>query len=607
MIRLQKLSIRNFMSFESADLELQKTGLYLISGWNKKEGDSNGSGKSSILNAICFCLFGKTSTGLTKNDVRRWVTQKPMTVELTLSEGEEVYKITRTDDETTFTISGKPVEGHKADIQSTINETFKTSYDIFINSTMFSLNRSNPLAASTDAEKKKLFKPIFQLERLDKAYDKAKDKYSRLSTNLDGLNISFSHNESDLKEAKVQELSYQDKYNGFSDERNKAIAELKTKIENLTPKPEEGNLVKELKAKVDTLEEEYKALTPLVDSWRLTLSSMQEEKLVARSKWQEDAELLLGIAELKESVICKHCGSTITRTNMVIHRNELEKEQGLLSDKATNIEKKMVEVDKKIVTFLDLEVRLDSAKRKLDDELHKVAMRQSANEINEQRIKDLEGQIRKLAKSDNPYNDMLVKTRDKISKLELEVEKGKGEIEKTSIDADVYAFLKWVFSKEGVSSFIIERAFGRLESLANRYLSLISTEGFQLEIKPQKELKSKAIKEEIDIVVKTGNQRALYWALSDGQRQRLNIAMLLAVYRLCKDLGINRFDFLLLDEVLDLSLAEKGQSDVMGLMRRLLASEVHNIFVISHRPEISADFDRNIEVVRREDGVSYVK
>jgi exonuclease SbcC len=234
-------------------------------------------------------------------------------------------------------------------------------------------------------------------------------------------------------------------------------------------------------------------------------------------------------------------------------------------------------------------------------------MRQSANEINEQRIKDLEGQIRKLAKSDNPYNDMLVKTRDKISKLELEVEKGKGEIEKTSIDADVYAFLKWVFSKEGVSSFIIERAFGRLESLANRYLSLISTEGFQLEIKPQKELKSKAIKEEIDIVVKTGNQRALYWALSDGQRQRLNIAMLLAVYRLCKDLGINRFDFLLLDEVLDLSLAEKGQSDVMGLMRRLLASEVHNIFVISHRPEISADFDRNIEVVRREDGVSYVK
>jgi DNA repair exonuclease SbcCD ATPase subunit len=607
MIRLKTLRIRNFLSFESGDFDFQKAGLYLISGWNQKEGDSNGAGKSAIMNAICFALYGRTSTGLTKDQVRRWGTTKPMSVELTLTEGAEVYVITRTDDSTTFTISGKPAEGYKKDIQSAINDTFKTSYDIFINSTMFSLNRSDPLAASTDAEKKKLFKPIFQLERIDKAYDKAKTKYDSTSSKLDELNRDLKYDEGDLKDARSQLVIYTDKSRNFSNEKDKSVKELKDKIASLTPTPiEEDRALVDLQSEVYAIDKEYQSLLPLVDSWRLTLSALQERKLLAKMKWEEGSALLEEMNTLEGRANCRLCGERLTKANVEKHRKEIMDGQAKLLIEYNMLEKEITGVDGKIKEFLEVESRLHKYQDKLESYTFDRNLRQASEEMNEQRIRDLQSQIRKIAFSENPYDEMVSKCTNKIELLEIETGDHREMINSLSKDADVYSFLKWVLSKEGVSSFIIERAFGRLESLANRYLSLISTEGFQLEIKPQKELKSKAIKEEIDIVVKTGSQRAPYWALSGGQRQRLNISMLLAIYTLVKDLGVNRFGFLLLDEVLDLSLDDKGQESIINLLRRLLGGEVHNIFVISHKDEIASNFDYNISVTRSKEGVSKV-
>jgi energy-coupling factor transporter ATP-binding protein EcfA2 len=113
------------------------------------------------------------------------------------------------------------------------------------------------------------------------------------------------------------------------------------------------------------------------------------------------------------------------------------------------------------------------------------------------------------------------------------------------------------------------------------------------------------LKEEIEIRVKLGKRIIPYWGLSDGQRHRVNVALLISINRLCRDRGINNFNFLLLDEVLDLSLADKGQEDVMRLMRWIL-QELQTIIVISHRNEISSNFDYLIEVQRGKDEISRI-
>jgi DNA repair exonuclease SbcCD ATPase subunit len=126
-----------------------------------------------------------------------------------------------------------------------------------------------------------------------------------------------------------------------------------------------------------------------------------------------------------------------------------------------------------------------------------------------------------------------------------------------------------------------------------------------LDVVPQKELKTGTLKEEIDISIVVSGRRVNYWGLSDGQRQKVNISLLLALYKLCKERGVNPFDFMLLDEVLDLSLSEGGCSDVITLLHDI-NHEIHTIVVISHKDSIKNDFAHLVDVYRSSDGISVI-
>ena len=69
-IVFNKIVINNFLSFGHAEIDLRDRGYTLIEGVNNNPLDgarSNGSGKSSIFNALCYALTGETIQGLTTN------------------------------------------------------------------------------------------------------------------------------------------------------------------------------------------------------------------------------------------------------------------------------------------------------------------------------------------------------------------------------------------------------------------------------------------------------------------------------------------------------------------------------------------------------------
>ena len=114
------------------------------------------------------------------------------------------------------------------------------------------------------------------------------------------------------------------------------------------------------------------------------------------------------------------------------------------------------------------------------------------------------------------------------------------------------------------------------------------------------------MKEEMDIYVEFGGRKIPYLGLSSGQQQRINIALLVAVYMWGREIGSNNFDFLLLDEVLDLSLAKKGQEDVVEFINSLL-SHIRTIILISHKENISSKFDFELFVRRDSQEVSHLE
>ena len=609
MFYLKYLHIKNFLSFQEVSLPLEKAGLYLISGYNELGYDSNGSGKSAILNAICFALFGRTSTGLDPNDVKRWNSSEPMEIKLTLIDEKKSYEIIRIDNSVTFLINGEKIGVHKKDIQSTINETFKTNFDLFISSTMFSQNRAEFLAAAGDVTKKKLFKSIFQLERIDKAYEKAKDKYDELFSEADSLRREIVYKEDTIIDHKHKSNTYKEKSEEFQEWKNSKIRWLEDKKNTIqiVVSVDETSLQNEkiLTDKLSKLQEIVSQSEDKIEGTEQSLQKLHANKLFLNNLYQENMDILADI-NTTNSTTCKYCGQPITRKDIGKHKQELVNANEEILSKVYNCTFEIGQLETVILQFAQCKEELYKTEKQLLALSAHIEQQRALLQQVQSNVQDIDIDIEKWINMPDEYAE--------TARLELEkYEKAKEEkvilttkLENTKMDIDIFGYLKWLLSREGVISFIIEKAFSRLESLANHYLSIISSEKFQVEIKPQRELKSKALKEEIDIVVKSKDRRVQYWSLSDGQRMRVNIALLIAVYRLCKDHGVNNFAFLLLDEILDLSLAEKGQEDVIRLMRYLLEKEVHNIFIISHRDEMEKDFDYLVQVQRSKDEISRI-
>lgn len=102
MITFKELTLRNFLSYgnNTTSLKLDFTKPTLIVGKNydsvvNGQVDSNGSGKSAILNAISFCLYDKTISNIEKSDVVNYINGKNMEVSLTFVKDNINYKIER--------------------------------------------------------------------------------------------------------------------------------------------------------------------------------------------------------------------------------------------------------------------------------------------------------------------------------------------------------------------------------------------------------------------------------------------------------------------------------------------------------------------------------
>jgi DNA repair exonuclease SbcCD ATPase subunit len=95
-MKFKELIIKNFQSFadEEQVLDLSNDDITLITGFNEITNSSNGSGKSSLINAIIFCLYGKTKDSI-DNVVNKYTGKKNCKVEVILEKNKDIYSIIR--------------------------------------------------------------------------------------------------------------------------------------------------------------------------------------------------------------------------------------------------------------------------------------------------------------------------------------------------------------------------------------------------------------------------------------------------------------------------------------------------------------------------------
>lgn len=242
-----KLSLRDFKCYKKHDVEF-KPGTILLTG-------ANGSGKTTILKAIDYALYGKVKNQYHK-DPKTGVASKSCSVKLSFGEEPNGLWIQRTSGPGSVQMyfGGTIYKG--ADAEANIVSTFGTR-EVFLASSFMRQGKSCPLLSGTNAEKMALIRTIsFQEENVEEIQDRIRaslkdcqEKVKKAESDLalaKGLLENFDRKEPRIKECPPEKLA------DFDEKKEKAQgAELEKKIEETI---KEISTVSSLESKISTLE-----------------------------------------------------------------------------------------------------------------------------------------------------------------------------------------------------------------------------------------------------------------------------------------------------------------------------------------------------------------
>jgi DNA repair exonuclease SbcCD ATPase subunit len=191
-MQIVKIVAENFLSFERFELELADRGLLCIEGENADMGGSNGSGKSSIFEALIWCFFGVTSRGIKAGEVvRRDSKNQPVgntavIVQVDL-DGTDLLVARHRDhkkygNKMLLVANGQELTmGGDKETQQRLQQMLQIDYGSFVSAVMFPQGAAG-FAGLADAEQKAILERVLAVGRFADAQRVVKDRLSLLST-----------------------------------------------------------------------------------------------------------------------------------------------------------------------------------------------------------------------------------------------------------------------------------------------------------------------------------------------------------------------------------------------------------------------------------------
>ncbi len=209
-MELVRLELKNFLSYREGELDF--TGLHLAALVGP-----NGAGKSSLLDAITWALWGKTSRGQDQDHlVHRG--EKEARVSLTFRLGEATYRVTRVrrrgkgnmlDFQMVAprqrSLSGAGIR----ETQEAIHQVLQIDFDTFVNSAFIRQGRADEFTTKTPAERKEVLADILRLDQWARFEERAKEKIRQIDMELESLKWRIQEYENELQRRPEYEAAFQ--------------------------------------------------------------------------------------------------------------------------------------------------------------------------------------------------------------------------------------------------------------------------------------------------------------------------------------------------------------------------------------------------------------
>jgi len=527
----------------------------------------NGSGKSTILDALCFSLFSKPFRKINKSQLVNTVNCGDCKVELEFDIGKTQWKIVRGIKPNVFEIYKN---GTLLDQSSATNDQQKWLEQNVLKMNYKSFTQIVVLGSST-------FVPFMQLS--------APGRRDVIEDILD-IRI-FSTMNLILKERiKVNKEEVFDVENAMSLLKDKVTVQ-KTLIEDLR-KQSQSNVshwnenIESLKQQIAKAEEEIELDMREVDSLTFELSegedpteriqSLRDFKVKFNSKIKD---LTKEIKFFKGNASCPTCHQDIKfdlRDNMV---STDEDKISNLNEALDKIAKEHKLLDKDLTERNEISTLIKESQIKI---------KQSLSDINwkTKKIKEIEKEIESIKTDDGSVD----KEKDKLLQI-IQQGREKEILRKEIINKREDLKMVSEFLKDGgVKSSIIRKYLPVMNDLINKYLQKLEFYvNFNLDDMFNETIKSR-FRDEFS-----------YASFSEGEKMRIDLALLFTWREIAKLKNSVNTNILILDEIFDSSLDNNGTQDFMKILYNI--TDGNNVFVISHKGEQIVDkFDNVIEFTK---------
>ena len=554
MILFEKIRWKNFLSTgnQFTEVELNKNSTTLIIG-------NNGAGKSTILDALCFVLFGKAFRKINKPQLINTTNEKDCLVEIELKIGSTDWMIRRGIKPNIFEIyrdgsvldqSSSAIDQQKYLEQSILKMNYKSFTQIVI------LGSSN-------------FVPFMQLTAA-----------SRREVIEDLLDIKIFSSMNVIIKEKIRSLKEE-------------IRTLELKKESVKDKVEmQKNFIEELEnlgnANVNTNKEKIANYEKEIGDYMEENTSM-EEPLQELIREQDDiigyAEKLKKLGQLKGKI--SHKVSTITKEHKFFTENtvcptctqSIEEEFRLnrirsAQDSAKELQSGYKELEEAIKKEEEREHKFNT----LSKEISKLTNDISQNNI---RINGLQKQIRSLESEIQTITENLANRNSEHEKLEQFKNNLKSVYDDLSLKKDLIQYHDFSYSllkDSGVKSKIIKKYLPLINQQVNRYLQMLD---FYINF---------TLDEEFNETVQSPiHEDFSYASFSEGEKQRIDLALLFTWREVAKFKNSTNTNLLILDEVFDSSLDGFGTEDFLKIIRYVIKDA--NVFIISHKVGMEDRFE----------------
>jgi DNA repair exonuclease SbcCD ATPase subunit len=562
MITFKKVRFKNFLSFGNKFTEIS-----LDTHHNTCIIGKNGSGKSSFMDAITYALFNKSYRPINKPQLINSVNEKDCLVEIEFSIGNIDWKVRRGQKPTIFEIykndslldqSSSAIDQQKWFEQTVLKMNYKSFTQIVI------LGNSNfvPFMQLTAASRREVIEDLLDIKIFSSMNIVVKDKIKTIKDEVKLLEIK--------KDSLSDKVKMQSNFiEEIEKESNFQIEQRRQKIQKLNvffrDTDEENRILlkktEELNSSLTSLNESPNKLKKLG-----TLKGKLSQKL---STVVDDRDFFL------DNSICPTCTQHIDSELKLKKCSEYESSIKELEDAYEKLKDTIREEEER-------ETQFASISKELLDTNHKISNNNLKVQQSKNQIKELELEIQKIQEKIKNKNI----EHDKLKILEVSLLDIKNQFVDKKEKIQYYECIHSLLKDNGVKSKIIKKYLPLINQNVNKYLQMMD---FYINFN---------LDEEFNEHIKTPIYEDFsYGSFSEGQKQRINLALLFSWRELAKIKNSTNVNLLILDEIFDSSLDSSGIDDFLKIIRYVVKD--FNIFVISHKDGVQDKFDSIIEFEKR--------